>query len=74
MAKLVYVVIQGHTDERATAWPSRARIAKLAGISEASVKRATRELVALGVVTVDQRRTAIGRHSSNVYRVSAIRP
>lgn len=73
-AKLVYVVIQSHTDENGSAWPSRELIADESGLSAASVKRATAELVALGVVEVRRRRKLDGRHSSNIYRVSTTRP
>lgn len=73
-AKLVYVVIQSHVDDRGTAYPSRETIAAEAGLSVATVKRAVRELQQIGVVAAVPRRDRAGRQASNLYRVSTTRP
>ena len=69
-ALLVYFWLARHaSDEDGTAWPSRQRLAELAGVSTRTVTRAIAELEAAGALTVTARYTATGGQTSNRYVV-----
>jgi len=55
-------------------FPSKARLAGRLGVSESTVSRGIRELVAAGVVEVDLRQTRRGRDLSNSYLLSRVSP
>lgn len=73
-AKLVYTIIQSHTDERGTAYPSQGTIARESGLSLASVKRALAQLTAAGLVKSTPRSRADGGQAASLYLVSAVLP
>ena len=53
-ATKVYLVLCIHANRDWIAWPSRSRIAKLAGINPRTVSRAINELKVAGLVTVEK--------------------
>lgn len=73
-AKLVYLVIQSHTNEQGTAWPAQSKIATESGLSLATVKRALEELRGRGLVTAEERRRKDGGKTSSVYAVALVAP
>jgi len=73
-AKLVYLVIQSHTNEQGTAWPSQATIATESGLSLATVKRGLEELRKRGLVTAQERRRKDGGQTSSLYAVAMVAP
>jgi DNA-binding transcriptional MocR family regulator len=73
-AKLIYVVIQSHTDEHGTAYPSHRTIAEVSGLSRRAVQRGCAELQALGVLEVIHRARKDGGQAANLYRVKTVRP
>jgi len=65
----IYALIAQHADGGGQAWPSRARLADLAGCSATSVKRAVSELEKVGALTRTQRFGEDGAHRSNLYEL-----
>lgn len=61
---LVYLVLSRHVDKDGVCFPSQATIAKKAGISESTVKRALSELRDLGLVEVSVEITDTGRRNT----------
>jgi hypothetical protein len=55
--KLVYMVLSRHVDEHGSAFPGIEHVARKAGISPASVKRAKKRLIDAGLVSVEERRS-----------------
>lgn len=78
--KLVYMVLARHVGRKGLAFPSVETIAKKAGISESSVKRASARLIERGLVQVivprryKQGERTKGDATTNVYRISVHEP
>jgi hypothetical protein len=68
--RAVLLVLVEHMNEHGRAWPSMARIAAHAGITERSARRRVRALEADGWLAVEG---GGGRHRTNVYRVNRYR-
>lgn len=73
-AKLIYVVVNSHANASGEAWPSHKRLAAESGLSVSSTQRALRELVALSLVTVEERRRRDGGRAASRYRIAAFLP
>jgi len=67
VAACVYLVLARHADDRGVCWPAVRRIARLAGTTERSVRRALKVLAEMGYVRIDHRRSPSGAPSSNKY-------
>ena len=63
----LYGVLNRFANSRGHAWPSRKTIAELMGVSVATIDRAKEELVDLGALTIEPRKTPSGDPSSNLY-------
>ncbi len=62
----VLIALAAHTNQNGTAWPSVERLAALARVSLRTVKRALRELEALGEITVIRQ---VAKRGTNLYRL-----
>ncbi|UVK61379.1 helix-turn-helix DNA binding domain protein [Microbacterium phage Gingerbug] len=71
---LVYAALGTWTNREGTAWPAVPSIAQRAKISPSSVKRALRDLEAMGLVETVQRRLQTGGQTSSVYRLHTTTP
>lgn len=71
---LVYLTIARHADRDGHAHPSRARIAKLAGVSVSTVDRSVARLVDAGAIDKRSRRDDAGDPTSNLYVVHEAPP
>jgi DNA-binding MarR family transcriptional regulator len=67
--KVVYLVLSSRVDRDSVCWPSQVTLAGEAGVSVPTVKRHLARLRGLGLVQVEVKVTATGRH--NVYRLMA---
>lgn len=65
--KLVLVALAWHSDDGGTCWPSQARLARLSGLSERSVRRAAKDLEQRGLVRRLRRTTDAGAVTSHLY-------
>jgi len=65
----VYVVVALHAGETGEAWPHQSTIAAILGVSEPTVRRALRRLIAVGIIDRSARVDAHGRKLGNVYRI-----
>jgi hypothetical protein len=74
VALTVYVLLARHVDQDGTCWPSMARLARLAGVVERSVRRAIRALEAAGWIRSEHRRSDCGDPDTNLYRLLTISP
>jgi hypothetical protein len=63
----LYGVLNRFANSRGHAWPSRKTIADLMRVSVATIDRAKEELVEVGALTVEARKTPSGDPSSNLY-------
>lgn len=68
LAIRVYALIAQHARD-GQAWPSRNRLAKLAGCSVRSIVRAVDDLERVGAITRQQRTGEHGEHRSNLYTI-----
>lgn len=68
-AKVVYAALDRHGQDPENCYPSRARLARLLGVSDASVKRALGWLVEAGWVDEIPRFKDSGEQTSNGYRL-----
>lgn len=66
---LVYAALGTWTDREGTAWPSVAKIATRAKMSERSARTALRDLEAMGLVETIRRGLQTGGQTSNLYRL-----
>lgn len=73
-AKIVYLVVQSHTDEHGESYPGIRKIATESGYSRSTVKRALDDLKLHGLVTVEGRKRVNGGTTTNLYRVATIIP
>lgn len=73
-AKLVYISLSSYADEKGLSWPSHATMAEEADCSVSTVKKALKQLKALGVVTWSQRYREDSGQTSNVYQITSSRP
>lgn len=64
-ARLLWIVLQRHSDPEGRSYPGRKRLAKILGCSEDTVTRAKRELVAAGLLTVTERYDEAGRRTTD---------
>lgn len=69
LPRLVLMILADHVGKDGTCWPSRKTIASLAGVSEASVKRAVGELIGMGCITRDMRCGETGAQSANLFKI-----
>lgn len=68
-AALVALRIARHANAEGLAWPSVAHLAKMTGLSVASVRRGIRRLVAAGLLEVEARNGTTGVTATNRYRL-----
>lgn len=69
LAIRLYLALRRHADAKGDCFPSRQRLAKLLGVSVPTLDRARKQLVAVGAVTMRQRRAADDRWLTTMYRV-----
>ena len=72
--KLVLIALAWHSDDQGTCWPSQARLARLSGLSERSVRRAARELEQQNLIRRHRRTTDAGALTSHLYVLQLERP
>ena len=65
--KLVLIALAWHSDDGGTCWPSQARLARLSGFSERSVRRAARDLEQQNLIRRHRRTTDAGALTSHLY-------
>ncbi len=65
--KLVLIALAWHSDDGGSCWPSQARLARLSGLSERSVRRAARELEEQKLIRRHRRTTDAGALTSHLY-------
>lgn len=71
----LYAVLRRYADStHLTAWPSRATLAERVRCSLDSVDRAMKELIAVGALSVRQRRGDDGSLTSNLYTLRSLPP
>lgn len=71
----LYLVLDRHADkDDRTAYPSRARLGELLGVSAKTVDRALAELIAVGAVTAEKRYDLAGDPTTNRYLVHVVPP
>jgi hypothetical protein len=69
----VYVVIAKHVNRAGVAWPCMNTIARLAGVTVRTARRAVFTLQAKGLIRVERRKDSSGRDQSSRYILSPIR-
>lgn len=72
--KLVLLAIADHANEDGFCWPGVVRIATKCNLSERSVQRHIRVLVARGFLQVEERHRPDGSQSSNLYHLPTVSP
>lgn len=66
-AKVLWAILQRHSDRRGQCYPGRRRMAELmGGVSEETVKRAKRELVDAGLIMTRPRHDDQGRQTTDL--------
>ena len=65
----VYIAIKRHADSHGEAYPSRATIAEVAGVSVDTVDRAVKRLIDIGALDKEVRRKRNGEPTSNLYTI-----
>jgi hypothetical protein len=65
----LYCVLRRHADQRGICFPSRRRLAELGQMSESTLDRSLKELVAIGALIIERRATDMGDYTSNRYTV-----
>ena len=68
----VFAVLSRMSDSDGVAFPSYARLAKLTGISEDSVRRALNQLKEVGIIAVQSRKRPDGGRASNIYSLQTL--
>lgn len=68
----LYAVLRRYADQDGACYPSRATLAGRLRVSRDTVDRAARELVDVGALEVEGRRTASGDRDSNLYRLHTL--
>jgi hypothetical protein len=71
VAWTVYTILRRHASEAGECWPSVARLAELAGITERSVRAAIKRLSVAGMLTAEQRQGPKGT-MTNLYHLPAV--
>ena len=69
LAIRLYLALRRHADAKGDCFPSRQRLAKLLGVSVPTLDRARKQLVAVGAITMRQRRATDDRWLTTLYRV-----
>lgn len=64
-ARLLWIILQRHSDPDGRSYPGRKRLARIMGCSEDTVTRAKRELVAAGLLLVTERFDEAGRRTTD---------
>ncbi len=65
--KLTLVALAWHSDGHGHCWPSQARLARLSGLSERTVRRAVRDLETQQLLRRHKRTTEAGAATSDLY-------
>ena len=65
----LYGTLRRHADQRGECFPSRRRLAGFCKMSESTLDRSMKELIAIGAVRVQHRQTEDGEFTSNRYTV-----
>lgn len=65
--KLVLIALAWHSDDGGSCWPSQARLARLSGLSERSIRRAARALEQQNLIRRHRRTTDAGALTSHLY-------
>ena len=68
--KLVLLALADHADDQGVCWPGIRGVANKCNLSHRSVQRHVQDMVARGMVRVEERFRADGSRSSNLYRLS----
>lgn len=69
LSRLVLMILAEHAGKDGTCWPSRKTLSRLAGTSEASIKRALAELVRGGYIARRARHGETGAQSANLVEI-----
>lgn len=64
-ARLLWIILQRHSDPDGRSYPGRKRLARIMGCSEDTVTRAKKELVAAGLLQVTERFDEAGRRTTD---------
>lgn len=70
----LYVVLALHANKENKAWPSRKALADRLQVSKDTIDRWKRELVSVGALEVQNRKTEGGNNRSNLYRIMRVPP
>jgi len=68
--KLVLLILANYADNVGVCWPSQERLANDTDMTDRSIRNAVAALVAVGLVTVEERRGTSGVRKTNVYRLA----
>ena len=67
--KTLYMVLRSYANTKGIAWPSQATLERQTMMEKRTVRRATKELISLGLVSIIQR--SHGPKQGNTYRIFA---